>query len=40
MLETYATGGRAKDIFCQDDTVIDLDAVTLTAKAQNTWSTV
>lgn len=40
VLETYATGGRAKDIFCQDDTVIDLDAVTLTAKAQNTWSTV
>jgi len=40
VLETYATSGRAIDIECTDDTVIDLDAVSLIVKAPNTWSTV
>mgnify|MGYP002359215514 CR=1 FL=1 len=40
VLHTYATGGRAIDIFCDDDTVVDLSDVVLVAKAQNTWSTV
>lgn len=40
VLHTYATGGRATDINCTDDTVVDIDQVTLILKAQNTWSTV
>lgn len=40
VLETYAIDGRATDIFCMDDTVIDLQRVFLTPKAQNSWSVV
>jgi hypothetical protein len=37
---TYASGGRAQDVFATDDTVLIVDAVQITAKAQNTWNTV
>lgn len=38
--ETYATGGRARDVFTTDDTVVVVNDVTITPKAPNTFGTV
>lgn len=38
--ETYATGGRANDVFTTDDSVPVLNDITIVVKAQNSFGTV